>query len=678
MIMNFTESEQQFIEFFAHHDAIMLLVDHNSGNIIDANKAASTFYGYSCEEFKQKHIHDINQLNSKEIADHIQQALNQKVNTFVFPHQLANGEIKYVKVHSTPITVNNSTRLLSIIHDITEQLQHEQNLKLYSQALEGTSEGVIITNSKVEIIAVNSAFSEITGYSREEAIGKNPKLLSSGKNSAAFYQNIYQSLKQHGRWKGEILNRKKDGSFYPQLSSISRIVNDDHKLTHYVAVMSDISKLKQSQQQLTNLAHYDALTQLPNKLLFTSRLEHAIKKNKRKNNERLGVLVLDLDHFKLINDSLGHIIGDELLCQVAKRLTTRVRQSDTVARFGGDEFIILIEEFEQVTDLVTIAQHIIDDLNRPFELGSNCTHISTSIGIAIYPDDTNNQDKIISFADAAMYKAKENGRNTYSFYTESITQQAEQKLTLTNDLKLAIENNELALYFQPQVCFNTGKIIGAETLLRWQHPNGMIMPDKFIPLAEEIGLINQITLWVFEQGCNQLKKWQQQGLNLSLSLNISAKDWAHADFYSNIETIINDSGIDCSQLDLELTESAIMEKPDEILPVLKQLKALGIQLTLDDFGTGHSSLSYLKYFPLDKLKIDKSFVFDLENSQADKMIVHTIVTMAKNFNLKVVAEGVENKNHIHYLQEISCDYAQGYYYSKPVPIDIFEQNFLNQ
>jgi len=676
-IENLVASEQKFRNIFASHNGIMLMIEQESGRIMDANQAAADFYGYSVMQLKRMSIQDINCLSPEEVAEKRRLAMETELNSFIFPHRLADGSIKQVEVHSSPIQLTDSTLLFSIIHDVTDRVEHEQRLKLDAKVFEYTKEGVLITDSKKQIISVNRAFSDITGYDEQEVLGQDPKILSSGKYSVSFYKDMYQAIASRGFWRGEIWNRKKDGSLYPELLSISKLENEQHELTHYVAVFSDISKIKQSEKQLQNLAHYDVLTHLPNRLLLMTRIEHAMERVKRQQNEKLGVLFLDLDQFKIVNDSLGHVIGDELLCQVAKRLMCRVRQEDTVARLGGDEFIILIEGVSQASDLVTIAQDLIQEINRPFALSVSEAHIGVSIGIALYPDDTLDAEKVISFADAAMYKAKESGRNTYAFYTESITKAAEQKLKVTNQLKAAIESDGLELYFQPQVDLNSGKIKGAEALLRWHHPDGLMTPDKFIPLAEEKGLIHQITLWVIRQGCIQLKQWQDLGLNLSLSLNVSAKDWEYPDFLANIQLILRETGVHCLGLEFELTENSIMGKTDTVLETLRQIKELGISLVLDDFGTGHSSLSYLKHFPLDKLKIDKSFVMELEHTPSDKMIIATIVDMAKNFGLQVIAEGVEQPSQVEYLKLLHCDLGQGYYYAKPIPIADFHQLLLD-
>lgn len=670
-IENLVESEEKFRNIFSNHNAVMLMIEQESGKIIDANAAAANFYGYTKQQLKNKDIQDINQLSAEEVANKRKLAVETNENYFIFPHQLANGDIKQVEVHSSPINLTDTNLLFSIIHDVTDRVEYEQKLKLDAQVFEHSREGVLITDASSKIISVNNAFTNITGYQEHEVKGCNPSILSSGVHDNTFYREMHQKIDEIGFWRGEIWNRKKDGSIYPQLLSISKLENEFNKITHYVAVFSDITQIKQSEKRLQNLAHYDVLTQLPNRLLLMTRIEHAVERVTRKKKEKLGILFLDLDQFKIINDSLGHIVGDELLCRVAERLTNSVRYEDTVARLGGDEFVVLIEDFDQPSDLATIAQHIIDELNKPFELSATVAHIGTSIGISIYPDDSLDPEKLISYADAAMYRAKDSGRNTYSFYTESITKEAEQKLHITNELKLAIENDELELFYQPQVCLQSGKVVGAEALLRWNHESGMIPPDRFIPLAEEKGLIHQITLWVIESGCKQLKEWQDQSLDLTLSLNVSARDWSYPNFFSSINKIIESTGVDCTGLEFELTENSIMDNADKVLAKIHKIKALGISLALDDFGTGHSSLAYLKHFPIDKLKIDKSFILELEKNPSDKMIISTIIDMAKNFNLKVIAEGIEYESHLIYLQSVACEMGQGYFFGKPMKIDEF-------
>lgn len=672
-IQNLFQSERKFRNIFHNHNAVMLLLDKSTGQIVDANTAALDYYGYSHAQLVSKRVQDINIMSPEEVAKEMSNAASRNKNYFTFQHQLASGEIRYVEVHSTPIEDAGKTMLFSIIHDITERVENEQKLKLNAKVFEHSQEGVLVTDGQNQIITVNPAFTEITGYCQEDVAGLSPSVLKSGRHDAQFYQDMYQAIEQQGFWKGEVWNRKKDGTIYPQLLSISKVENEQGNISHYVAVFSDITRLKQSEARMEQLAHYDALTGLPNRLLLKSRIEHALERAKRHPEDKVAILFMDLDHFKVVNDSLGHMVGDELLRQVASRLKCLLREEDTVARLGGDEFVVLLEGLSQISALNTIAQNIIEEVKKPYLLdGNQETTIGTSIGISVFPDDANDLEKLLTYADSAMYKAKQNGRNTYAFYTESITVQADKRFKLSNQLSKAIERQELELFYQPQVGMRSNTIVGAEALIRWNHPeDGLLTPWAFIEIAEETGLIHEISKWVIAQGCRQLKQWQDEGHDLTLALNISPRDFRFDNFFEEVESNVKSSGVRPERLELELTENGLMETSGNVMELLHRLKQLGISLAVDDFGTGHSSIAYLKHFPVDKLKIDRSFIKDIDLDPADKMITETIIDMAKNFNLKVVAEGVETQQQLELLRDIHCDIVQGFYFSKPVPLHQF-------
>lgn len=679
-VQNMLDTEKKFRNIFHNHNAVMLLIDQKTGQIVDANASALKFYGFPKEQLTSLRIQDINALSDDEIAAEMRKAAAMNQNYFVFQHQLSDRSKRFVEVHSTPIESDDKAMLFSIIHDITDRVENEQKLKLDAKVFEHSQEGVLVTDANNRIVTINKAFSDITGYQQDDVVGDNPAILQSGRHGKQFYIDMYDAIQEQGFWKGEIWNRKKDGTVYPQLLSISKVENDSNIITNYVAVFSDITRLKQSEARMEQLAHYDALTNLPNRLLLKSRIEHAIERTKRRSDEKVAILFLDLDHFKVVNDSLGHMVGDELLRQVALRLKNSLREDDTIARLGGDEFVILLEGISDASDLSGIAQNIIEVVKSPYLLPDSQFHaetheavIGTSIGISVYPDDSDDIEKLFTFADSAMYKAKQNGRNTYAFYTEAITKQADHRFRLSSQLIKAIDNHELELYFQPQLDMQTLQIIGAEALIRWNHPKeGLLGPFAFIGIAEEIGFIHEISKWVIARGCEQLKQWQDQGHNLSLALNISPRDFRYDDFYQQVQLNIQQSGVRAESLELELTENGLMETSGNILELLQQLKTLGISLAVDDFGTGHSSIAYLKHFPVDKLKIDRSFIKDIDVDDADKMITETIIDMAKNFNLKVVAEGVETQDQQTLLQNLNCDIAQGFLYSKPLPLAEFE------
>lgn len=667
------ESERKFRRIFHNHNAVMLLIDQESGKIVDANNAAQSFYGYKNDELTRMRIQDVNVLSDREIKQQMENAAQSNKNYFLFQHRLANGEARYVEVHSTPIEYGPRRILFSIIHDITDRVHSEQKLKLDAKVFEHSQEGVLVTDAHNKIISINKAFSDITGYQREEIVGRDPGLLSSGRQDPDFYNQMYQAIETHGFWRGEIWNRKKDGTVYPELLSISKVENDANEITNFVAVFSDISKLKQSEAKMEQLAHYDALTELPNRLLLKSRIEHAFENLNRHPNEKFALLFLDLDNFKIVNDSLGHMVGDELLKQVADRLKQCQRDSDTLARIGGDEFVVLVEGYENTDELADIALTMINTIKPAYTLnGMQEAVVGASVGIAVYPDDSQDIDQLFTCADAAMYRAKHKGRNTYAFFTESLTKSANQRMRRSNELRKALQNDELELYYQPQIDLVTDSIVGAEALIRWNHPKeGLLAPGAFIQIAEESGIIHEISKWVVKSGCQQLKKWQEEGLDITLALNVSPRDFQYDDFIGEISRTIARYDINPEGLEIELTENGLMETSNQVMQLLHRLKSLGVSLAIDDFGTGHSSIAYLKHFPVDKLKIDRSFVKDLGTENMDKTIIDTIVKMGKNFELKVLAEGIETQQQQAILTELHCDIAQGYYFSKPLPIDDF-------
>ncbi|MCC9000874.1 MAG: PAS domain S-box protein [Candidatus Contendobacter sp.] len=563
-----------------------------------------------------------------------------------------------------------------IYTDQTRQKQAQEHLQLAASVFENAAEGIMITGADNIILAINRAFTEITGYAAEEVVGKKPELLNSGRQNTAFYQQMWQTLNQHGQWRGEIWNRRKNGEVYPELESISVVKDADGCVTHYVAVFSDISEKKRSESQLSFLTHHDPLTGLPNRVLFTDRLDHNIHRAIR-DNVQLAVLFIDLDHFKSVNDTLGHPLGDELLQIIARQLEQTVRASDTLARLGGDEFILLIEDIDGIQDTVLIAQKLLNVFTQPFALAEYELYLSASIGISIYPTDGKASHELIKNAEAAMYQAKAKGRNTYHCYAREMTADAVERLQLESMLRRSIERNELVVYFQPQVDLASGVLIGAEALIRWRHPTlGLIPPIKFIPLAEETGFISALGEWVLRNACLKLKTWRAAGYQLpKVSVNLSIKQFERGDVVHLVKKILTATGLPPECLELEITESFIV-KADEALRFIADLQALGIQLSVDDFGTGYSSLMYLKNLPIQQLKIDRSFVMDIGRDTNNEAIVRTIIALARNLGLAVIAEGVETKAQMDFLLSEGCPQGQGYYYDKPLPEEEFVERWL--
>ncbi|WP_432473255.1 two-component system response regulator [Amphritea sp. HPY] len=581
-----------------------------------------------------------------------------------------DGSIRYLHTLGE-IVVDKShqaTHMCGTIQDITEQRQTQEKLEQANTVFESTAEGIIITDAKQHIISVNPAFSEITGFKRHEAIGQNLDFRHSIQHKPSFYQTINQALLKEGLWRGEMWNTCKDKTVNPELVAITAIRNPQGELTNYIMVLSDISSLKKSEEQLEYLAHHDPLTDLANRLLLNDRLEHGIATAARQNNS-LALLFIDLDRFKDINDSFGHTFGDSILKLVASRLKNELRTTDTVARLGGDEFIILAENIQDQSEIITLSQKILSIFIEPFAPNNNEIFVGASIGISVYPDDGDCAATLIRNADTAMYQAKNAGRNTFRFYTSELTAAATDRLQMETALRRAITNNELSLHFQPIVDPSSGKTEHLEALLRWHNKElGNVTPDRFIPLAEATSLIIPIGEWVLRNACQEMQKLLQLGYPLNkVSVNISSLQIQRCDLPKLVAEILQETGLNPHHLDLEITESVLMDEPEKVLLALNQIRSLGVTLTIDDFGTGYSSLSYLKRFPINTVKIDQSFVRDIPHDPNDEAIARAIIALAQSLQLGIVAEGVETDAQRSFLIKENCERAQGFYYSRPLP-----------
>lgn len=566
------------------------------------------------------------------------------------------------------------------VTDITALKVNEDNLRQAAAVVESTREGVMLVDVSLRIIKVNKAFSRITGYAEDEAVGNTPNMLQSGRHSREFYSEMWASINQSGHWQGEVWNRRKSGEIYPELLSISVIKDSAGDISNYVGVFADISKLKASETKLEYLAHHDPLTGLPNRLLLLSRLHHAIESSQR-NGKLLAVLMIDLDRFKDVNDSYGHLAGDELLQQVGVRLTSVLREVDTVCRLGGDEFTIVLENVAQPEDAARVANEVICNLNKPWLLSiGNEVRIGASVGISMYPTHGDSPEILLQQADTALYQAKNEGRGRFKYFSEDLTRMARARIELEVRLRRAIEHGELRVYYQPQVSIESGLIVGAEALVRWLDPVfGLIPPVEFISVAEETGLITPIGNWVLKETCRQGAHWMKTGLpDLTLAVNLSPQQFLYSNIDEVVRAAILETGFPAERLELELTESALMQREGEAIEILNRLHALGTRVAIDDFGTGYSSLAYLKLFPLDVLKVDKTFIDDIPMHHDDMEITTAIIAMARALHLKVLAEGVENAEQLAFLKSQGCNFYQGYLFSPPVTAEAFEQRLKAQ
>ncbi|MCU7815901.1 MAG: EAL domain-containing protein [Candidatus Thiodiazotropha sp. (ex Rostrolucina anterorostrata)] len=589
----------------------------------------------------------------------------------------ADGIIIQVEVFVSPVEHEGTPATQLVFTDVTQRKESDAKLKQAVQIIEHTMEGVLITDSNGVINSVNPAFTEITGYSEQEIITQHPRILISDRHPPEFFEELWDNVRNTGSWRGEVWNQRKNGEVYPVWMTISCVRDEQGSVMHYVAVFSDITSIKQTQSQLEHLAHHDSLTNLPNRLLFEDRLEHAIAQAKRQKRQ-LAVLFLDLDRFKNINDSLGHAMGDELLKEVAARLQKILRDDDTAARLGGDEFTVLVENIEDPSQAAVVAAKIQEKFKAPFKIAGRELHVTTSIGISIYPEDGKDVADLTKNADAAMYQAKEQGRNNYRYYTSELTRTAFERLLLETELRSALHQNQLLLYYQPQISLNNGEMTGAEAVLRWHHPRlGIIPPARFIPLAEESGLIHEIGNWVLQEACAQTRYLNKQGLFQGrMAINLSVRQIMQTDLILRFEQIIADSGCPPTMLQLEVTEGIFMGQMQHSVPVLDVFKKLGVSIAIDDFGTGYSSLSYLKQLPIDKLKIDRSFIRDMPHDSDAVAITQAIVSLGKNLGLRITAEGIETMAQQSLLQKMGCQEGQGYLYSPPVPTETFEEMLL--
>ena len=570
-----------------------------------------------------------------------------------------------------PVTEGDTiVALIEDVQDMTAMQQAQRRMHILSSALEQTADLIMITDADGTVEYVNPAFEVTTGFDSGELVGKKANMLRSGKHSEDFYKNLWQTILNGEVFSDVFINTRKDGSTYYEEKTITPIHNSQGVISHFVATGRDISERMRTQERLHYMAHHDALTRLPNRTLFLDRLRQAMARA-RWHNRLIAVMFMDLDRFKEINDTLGHDIGDQLLVAITERISSSVRTGDTVARFGGDEFAVLLDDIASEKDISQLARKVLDTLAPAFVIGGHEIFMTASIGVSIFPTDGEDTNSLLRCADVAMYRAKDLGRNNFQFYSNEMSARDFERISLENSLRHALKRREFFLLYQPQIDVCLQRIIGVEALLRWQHPDlGVTTPGEFVPLLEKTGLIVQVGEWVLRSTCEQAAAWQEAGYrDLLVSVNVSGRQFNNPEFLSSAQTIIRQTGIDPAQLELELTESMLMRNASKTISALDALTQLGIRIAIDDFGTGYSSLNYLRRFPISTLKIDRSFIRDVEHDSDDRAISQAIIVMAQSLNLGVVAEGVENAAQVEFLQGLGCTRIQGNYFSAPQSAD---------
>ncbi|VAX07065.1 diguanylate cyclase/phosphodiesterase (GGDEF & EAL domains) with PAS/PAC sensor(s) [hydrothermal vent metagenome] len=561
----------------------------------------------------------------------------------------------------------DNAQMRANIHEAFRHAELNEKNEQLTRIFESTLEGILITDEKGVIQSVNPAFTLITGYSAAEAIGQTPAMLKSDRHDAEHFRAMWQALVQNGQWEGEIWNRRKNGEIYPQWLVLTAIMDNEGNPSQYVGLFNDITEQKKNEERIRHQAYHDALTELPNRLLFNDRLQVALAQARR-TDEQLAIMFIDLDRFKNINDSLGHSVGDQLLQGMAQRLLDCTRDEDTVARMGGDEFTVMLPRIRLLGDVDQVARKVLDGLSKPLRVEGHELVVTASIGISLYPDDGKQAEALMKNADSAMYSAKEQGKNKYQFYSADMNASAMEHFTLETQLRHALEHEEFVLHYQPQVEINSGRLIGFEVLVRWQHPElGLVLPGKFITLLEETGLIVPVGEWILNQACRQNHAWREAGLApVRVAVNFSSHQFREVPVSQVVAQALKDSDLSADGLEVEITEGVLMDDIEQSCETLQQLRDMGVAIAIDDFGTGYSSLSYLKQFPVDMLKIDLSFVRDITCNPQDMEIVTSIIAMAHGLELGVIAEGVETEEQLQLLSELGCDQIQGYLTGRPL------------
>jgi len=662
------ENEREYRFLFAANPLPMWVFDMETFAFLAVNDAAIKHYGYSREEFLAMTVKDIRP------PDDVPRLLYRLSASEPWPalsepwrHIKKDGSTIEVEIVSQTLMFRGRSARMVLVQDMTDHRRAQRQLQLAAQAFEATRDSIVMADAKGHIVAVNKVFTEMTGYTEAEALGRTAHFLRSGRYDNKFYEEIRNVLKAKGHWEGELWNRRKDGTLFAEKLSISAVYDEASATTAYVGVGSDISDRKQAEEQIHNLAYYDSVTRLPNRSLLADRGKAATAFCHRMS-KQLAVFYIDIDHFKNVNDSLGHMVGDRLLEMVADRLKGIVRSGDTIARWSADEFVLVLIETDK-SGAELMAKRIQTTLAQPFELEGRSLSVGVTTGISMFPADGEDLNSLISNADVAARRAKEHGRGRYFFFAPEMSADATERLVLESALREAISRNELDLHYQPQINMGTGAVIGMEALLRWRHPQlGNISPAKFIPIAESSGLIVEIGAWVMRTACRQNRAWIDAGVaDVTIAVNLSAPQLRGGAIVDDVKRALAETGLPAGNLELELTESLLLDDAETTLAQFQTLKDMGVKLSIDDFGTGYSNLAYLNRFPAHKLKIDQSFIRNLLVREGDQMIVQAIISLGHGLKLTVIAEGVETEAHSRLLHDLSCDEAQGYLYARPMP-----------
>jgi diguanylate cyclase (GGDEF)-like protein/PAS domain S-box-containing protein len=650
---------------------MILLVALPAGAIIDANAAAAEMLGYRLDDLLGQPLSAI----GLEGCGALLASLNSDATTTAPPLRHCETLLHRQGGDTLPIDLTHRVAIVEGTHfgvllgrDASARIAAESKLRLAARVISRSGEGIIISDAKGLIVEVNKAFETITGYSRADALGRNPNFLSSGRQDKEFYRRMWQTLHAEGFWQGEIWNRRKNNEIFPEWLSLSAIRDDGGEITHYVATFSDVTEAKANEARIQHMAHHDFLTGLPNRFLLTDRFKQVAAAAER-NETRYALLFIDLDRFKNVNDTLGHSIGDQLLRDVASRLGSIVRGTDTLSRQGGDEFLVLLGEVETPETAAIVARKLMQILGEPFLLDGHPITVTPSIGIAVSPEDGTDLDSLLKHADLAMYDAKQQGRNNYQFFRREMNARSLELLLMESDLRQALRKSEFELHYQPQISVSSGQPQGLEALLRWRHPErGLVSPADFIPMAEETGLILPIGQWVLNTACQQLANWRTNGWpELRVAVNLSAAQFRQQDLLTQVEAALAAANLPADALELEVTESILMIDAEGTAKMLNALNAMGVTLAIDDFGTGYSSLAYLKRFSVSTLKVDRSFVNGIGIDGEDAAICSAIIGLARSLRLDVVAEGVETQAQYDWLAKAGCHIIQGYFTGRPAP-----------